>query len=229
MSGTQTGYIPTSLPSFPWVQGQNLDATPLNNQFYLLMTQLAMQATAITVLQAAVAAGGGGGTGPTSPPAGFGVSITSDWAGGAFITNGTYVLTADAPYAFAVGSIITTLGSAPGSFIVTLQINGVPITGLTGVLVSQPIRIETDAISNNVVPFGGELDMIIYGVIGTPTDCYVCVNSTTSTVATQSIGLGTAFGTSTATAVGSFTTTVAPHVLVLDDPVFGKLDVNPLG
>jgi hypothetical protein len=226
MSG-QTGYIPTGLPSFPWTQGNDLDATPLNNQFYLMLTTAATQQTSINSLTAQVAAlqtPGGGGT------SGNAADIIADWAGGATITNGTYVLIAAAVAAFTVGSIVVNDGTNGGSFVVTLSIDGAPIPGLNAIVVTSNQKITINATgTGNVVAIGGELDMIISSVTGAPTNCYVQVNSVTGPIATTGLGIGQAFGTSTAVAVGTYTSAVAPATLILDDPVYGVLDRNPLG
>lgn len=212
----QTGVIPTDLPSFPWNAGDPLDAVPLNNEFYILLNQIAAQQTQIAALQA---------SGPGSG-AGISASVTIDWAGGAYITAGTYVLSATAPYGFVVASMDCHVGNGAGNFTVTITVNGIPVTGLTNIVVSQATKVRTLALGAALVLAGDELDMIISAVNGAPTNCYVCVNSVSTAASALAGSIGIAVGSAVCGAVSS--TSATTGVFVMDDPIFGALDSFPL-
>lgn len=279
-SGAQTGIVPTNLPSFPWLAGSKLDATPLNNVLFELFNLIQNQQGQLNALAT------------STQESNLGVGMTLNWGGGTTITEGTYVLMASAPYDFTITSIDVNVGITGGSFKATVVNNFQNVLGLSNVLVTGPAKVNITALGGNEVRPGNELDVIITNVVGTPTDSYVCINGTTNAVPQQVIGVmtghatgvssafapvastlpgqligfaagksqvsgaaaasvviqGFAIGGSSATgqivfltppgtlamavgtssAVGFITGTSASHIFVMDDPMFGALDVNPI-
>lgn len=110
----------------------------------------------------------GGGSGWT------GVSFTENWAGGALVTPGDYVLTGSAPYAFNINNVETSVGSLGGQFNFTLSIDSVPIVSLSNIDVTAVDKTTTPG--NGYVGIGSVVTLTINSVVGTPTDSWITVS-----------------------------------------------------
>lgn len=177
MSGyIQNTIIPTNLPGFPWPPGNKVElfAIPLNNAFIALQNQITSLANTVSLLQFNNGAGGSAGT-----------STTLNWGGNAVIAAGPYVVTPSAPYQFSISSILTNVGSNGGSFIVTILINGVPVPGLTNILVDSPVLSISVPSGPTTVTVGSEIDVQISNVIGAPENSYVTIQSPPAEIVPQ--------------------------------------------
>ncbi len=99
---------------------------------------------------------------------------TLAWGGGAVVANGTYVLAASTPYPLTINSLDHEVGTAAGSFTVSIQ-TGTPggtmtaVTGLNAVAVSTAARTTTNATAANAVAAGNRILAVVSGVTGSPT------------------------------------------------------------
>ena len=86
-------------------------------------------------------------------------------AAGASLAAGTYELVLAWPW--QTGAIIGLTGDIPfGSFTVAVQINGIPVAGLGGVLINSPVPTKTLAGMNALVP-GNNVTVVVSAVSGT--------------------------------------------------------------
>jgi hypothetical protein len=192
-NGTQSTIIPTTEPEFPWLMGEKLYAIPLNNKFVQmqqLMDNLNNQIQLLTEAQDTV---------------NLGVAITTNWGGGNIITAGPYVLTPSAPYEFTIASADFHVGLSGGTFIFTVLNDGVPVDGLSNVLVHNDYKTNLVAIGHNVVRRNGELDILIRDITGLPIDCYICINGVTNAVSEPVVGVGVGLATGTSFVFGIMT------------------------
>lgn len=161
-------------PQFPWSPGDQLDAVDLNAAFIQQQNLYNSLANAVNIVQTSNAVGGP-------------VGITYNWAGGAVVTNGTYVIELSCPFAFTINSLSFVVGSSGGFFTMTIVNAGVNITGLTNITCSSSILNQVFATGNNVVAVGNRLSIIVSGVNGSPTDSAIQITGIKSGFATATL------------------------------------------
>lgn len=153
----------TIYPSYPWSSGQKLGAEQLDQAFNSLYDLYNSLANSVGLIQTA---------GTSNDP----VEIVINWAGGAIVSPGDYVIELRAPFAYTLTSLDYDIGSAGGSFTVQILNNETPVQGLEGVFVSVPGVNTTTSTGSNFVLAGTRLDMVISGVSGNPTDTVLAIN-----------------------------------------------------
>jgi len=157
------------LPADPSLDGLAKDALNVVRGADLQLATLRMPADLPGVMPLGLGIGlFGGGSGWT------GVSFTENWAGGALVTTGDYVLTGSAPYAFNIYSVETSVGSLGGQFNFTLAIDGAPIVSLSDIDVTTVAKTTTPG--NGYVGIGSVLTLTINSVVGTPTDSWITIS-----------------------------------------------------
>jgi hypothetical protein len=171
MTGSQTTIVPTTLPSFPWNVGDKLDSVPLNNAFIALQNQINNLQTQLSLLSYLESGGSS-----------FGTSATISWGGNTPVSSGPYVLTASAPYAVTLQTLTANVGSNGGYFTVTVAANGVPIPGLTNVVVNSSTNQIFNTVPPNTVQQGGSLTVTVSNVNGQPENAYLTFNSAVPTI-----------------------------------------------
>ena len=86
-------------------------------------------------------------------------------AAGASLAAGTYELVLAWPW--QTGALIGLTGDIPlGSFTAAVQVNGIPVAGLNGVLINSPVPTKTLAGMNALVP-GNNVTVVVSAVSGT--------------------------------------------------------------
>lgn len=98
-------------------------------------------------------------------------SALRQWAG---ITDGTYQVGAP-NYAFIVDTMVYNVGSGGGSFDVTLQINGVSVTGIAGVAVSSSSDNTATATATNTGTAQQKITAVISSTASSPAGSYIIV------------------------------------------------------
>lgn len=104
-------------------------------------------------------------TGDTLPGTG---SATLAFAAGAVVAAGTYPV--DLPYAATLTNLRYEVGSAGGSFSVTVKVGATTVTGLSAIAVSSASTSTASATANNSVAALGRVNIVISSVVGSPTD-----------------------------------------------------------
>lgn len=186
MSGPPTGPLPPSTPQFPWLPGQELDAVALNAAFQGLTNQINSLQSQQQLFSASV---------------GRGASVTVNWGGQNIVTDGLYTLTGNAAFIFIVQSMTYSVGDVGGNFFATVQINGVPIQGLTNISVNAGIPLTIVPTGPSTVPVGGQLTILITNVQGPPSEAYITLTSAPPTQAI--IGLSPAAGQVLSTSISN--------------------------
>lgn len=103
--------------------------------------------------------------------------LQAQWQNAATVSDDT-VWWWDMPYAGTINTLKYFTGN--GSFAVTYQINGVPITGLSAVAVSSATPATATATALNVFPAGANVSVVITGSTGSPTDALLSLAVTWS-------------------------------------------------
>jgi hypothetical protein len=106
------------------------------------------------------------------------MALGIDFSQGAIVSNGTIIVIKKAPYAFTINSLDYELGSAGGSFVATVQINGVNVTGLSGITVNNTGSANAAATALNTVAAGQAVTIVIGSVTGSPTGANLQINGT---------------------------------------------------
>jgi hypothetical protein len=104
--------------------------------------------------------------------------LQAQWQNAATVSDDTVWLCFDTPYAGTVNSLTYFTGN--GSFVVSIQINGTPVTGLGAVAVSSATPATTSATAANVFTAGQRITAVITGSTGAPTDALLSLAVTWS-------------------------------------------------
>ena len=94
-------------------------------------------------------------------------SATLTFPAGAVVTAGTYPL--DMPYPATVTTLAYEVGSAAGSFTVSITNAGTNITGLASIAVSSATTATVTATAGNAIAAGTRVAFVISAVSGSPT------------------------------------------------------------
>jgi len=105
------------------------------------------------------------------------VRLQAQWVNTSTVTDDT-VWWWDMPYAGTINTLKYFTGN--GSFTVTWQINGVTVTGLSGVVVSSATPATATATALNTFPAGANVSVVITGTTGSPTDALLSLAVTWS-------------------------------------------------
>jgi hypothetical protein len=108
--------------------------------------------------------------------AGANVSLTLSWSGGTTVTDGTYLFTGTAAYAFDIGSLDASVGSAGGTITAELRNAGVDVGGLGAVSVTAPAKTRFLASGANFSVLAGSTVDVVLTVTGAPTDAFLVLN-----------------------------------------------------
>jgi hypothetical protein len=103
--------------------------------------------------------------------------LQAQWQNAATVSDDT-VWWWDMPYAGTINTLKYFTGN--GSFTVTYQINGVPVTGLSGVAVSSSTPATATATAANTFAAGDNIAAVITGSTGSPTDALLSLAVTWS-------------------------------------------------
>jgi hypothetical protein len=104
--------------------------------------------------------------------------LQAQWVNAAVVSDDTVWLCFDTPYAGTVNSLTFFTGN--GSFNVTIQIDGVTVTGLSAIAVSSPTKDTEDATAVNAFPEHAVVTAVITGATGSPTDALLSLAVTWS-------------------------------------------------
>jgi hypothetical protein len=104
--------------------------------------------------------------------------LQAQWVSGAVVQNDTVWLAYDAPYAGTVNSL--KYFASNGSFSVAIQINGVNVTGLSGISVSSATPATATATGANTFGIGQRITAVVTGATGSPTDALLSLAVTWS-------------------------------------------------
>lgn len=94
--------------------------------------------------------------------------LQAQWQNAAVVSDDTVWLVYDAPYGGTINSLTYFTGN--GSFVVSIQINGTPITGLGAIAVLSATPATTNASGLNTFAAGARITAVITGSTGSPTD-----------------------------------------------------------
>jgi hypothetical protein len=89
------------------------------------------------------------------------------WTAGAVLSNGTAYFSYSAPYAGTIQSLTYLTGA--GSFVATVQINGVNVSGLNALLVNSVTATIANATANNTFAVGNTISVVLASASGLPT------------------------------------------------------------
>jgi hypothetical protein len=103
---------------------------------------------------------------------------TLTWGGGAVVANGTYIFTLYAGAAGTINALSYNVGTAAGSFICNVRINGSSVTGLSAVTVNSGTTASTNATAANTYSAGDKIDVVISSTSGSPTDAALTLRLT---------------------------------------------------
>lgn len=104
--------------------------------------------------------------------------LQAQWVSGAVVQNDTVWLAYDAPHTGLVNSLKYFTGN--GSFTVAIQINGVNVTGLSGISVSSATPATATATGANTFAAGQRITAVVTGATGSPTDALLSLAVTWS-------------------------------------------------
>lgn len=95
----------------------------------------------------------------------------------ALIANGTYDLALSTPWASGMITSVTyqTSGISP-SFTFSIQINGVNVTGASGIVVTSSTITTSACTGSNSIATGNHVTLVVSGVTGTVTDPRIQIN-----------------------------------------------------
>ncbi len=103
--------------------------------------------------------------------------LQAQWQNAATVSDDT-IWWWDMPYGGTINTLKYFTGN--GSFTVTWQINGVTVTGLSGVAVSSSTPATATATAANTFPAGANVSVVITGSTGSPTDALLSLAVTWS-------------------------------------------------
>ena len=104
--------------------------------------------------------------------------LQAQWVNAAVVSDDTIWLCFDTPYAGTVNSLTYFTGN--GSFAVSIQINGMPVTDLGAVAVLSATPATTSAVGLNTFPEHAVVTAVITGSTGSPTDALLSLAVTWS-------------------------------------------------
>jgi hypothetical protein len=104
--------------------------------------------------------------------------LQAQWQNAAVVSDDTVWLCFDTPYAGTVNGLTYFTGN--GSFIVSIQINGVPVTSLGAIAVLSATPATTAATGLNTFSAGARITAVITGSTGSPTDALLSLAVTWS-------------------------------------------------
>jgi hypothetical protein len=104
--------------------------------------------------------------------------LQAQWINAAVVSDDTVWLAFDAPYGGTVNSLTYFTGN--GSFNVSVQINGMPVTDLGAIAVISATPATTAATGLNTFVAGQRITAVITGSTGSPTDALLSLAVTWS-------------------------------------------------
>jgi len=104
--------------------------------------------------------------------------LQAQWQNAAVVSDDTVWLCFDTPYGGTINSLTHFTGN--GSFIVSVQLNGTPVTGLGAVAVLSATPATTAATGLNTFSAGQRITAVITGSTGSPTDALLSLAVTWS-------------------------------------------------
>lgn len=105
-------------------------------------------------------------------------SFLLNFPASALVTAGTYALADEAPFPIALTTLRYQVGSAAGSFTVTVNNGGTAVAGMSAVAVSSATRTTAAGTGNLAVAAGARLEIVISAVTGTPAGAALTLNFT---------------------------------------------------
>jgi hypothetical protein len=157
-----SGVVSNTFPPYPWSSGQQLGAVQLDAAFQNLYALYQNLGNVIGIIQTQGVNGGP-------------VEFNLNWAGGAIVTPGDYVLLLIAPYDFVINNIVYGVGSAGGTFTFSVRNGGNPIPGLSNIIASSQNYSTAIPTGGNAVNAGSLVDVVISSVSSAPTDSIICI------------------------------------------------------
>ena len=112
------------------------------------------------------------------PPPRNAARLQAQWVNASVVSDDTVWLCFDAPYAGTVNSLTYFAGT--GSFNVSIQIDGMPVTGLGAIAVLSATPDTEDATGMNTFVVGARITAVITGATGSPTDALLSLAVTWS-------------------------------------------------
>jgi hypothetical protein len=101
-----------------------------------------------------------------------------EWVSGATVANDTVYFAYDAPYAGTLNYLQYFAGT--GSFTLSVQINGVSVTGLTALSVASATPAQANATGANTFAAGAHITGVITAASGSPADVLLSLAATWS-------------------------------------------------